>query len=99
MLHESLGRTFSPTTYIVMTSYLLRVALHSPDTAGRMMKWAVELGEYGLEYQPRTAIKSQVLADFVAEFTGTTQGLESEPIIDDELEGPTTGRADRYHSN
>ena len=75
---------------IVMFSYPLRATLHNPDTAGRMMKWAVELGEYGLEYQPRTTIKSQVLADFVAEFTGTTQGLESEPIRDDELEEPIT---------
>lgn len=29
----------------------------------------VELGEYGLKYQPRTEIKSQVLADFIADFT------------------------------
>ena len=71
-----------------MTSYPLRAALHSSDTAGRMMKWAVELGEYGLEYQPRTAIKSQVLADFVAEFTGVKQGLASEPNAYDQLDKP-----------
>ena len=71
---------------IVMTSYPLRAALHSSDTAGRMMKWAVELGEYGLEYQPRTAIKSQVLADFVAEFTGAEQGLTLEPNAYNQLD-------------
>ena len=33
------------------------------------MKWALELMDQGITYAPRTAIKSQVLADFVAEWT------------------------------
>ncbi|KAM2248724.1 hypothetical protein ACFXTI_003466 [Malus domestica] len=33
------------------------------------MKWALELGQYGLVFRPRTTIKAQALADFVAEFT------------------------------
>ncbi|KAM1375940.1 hypothetical protein ACFX14_037622 [Malus domestica] len=33
------------------------------------MKWALELGQYGLVFRPRTVIKAQALADFVAEFT------------------------------
>ncbi|XP_074356378.1 uncharacterized protein LOC141696089 [Apium graveolens] len=33
-----------------------------------MLKWAVELGQFDLEYCPRTAIKGQALADFVLEF-------------------------------
>ncbi|KAL0400313.1 UNVERIFIED_CONTAM: Ribonuclease HI [Sesamum radiatum] len=37
---------------------------------GRLVKGAVELGEYDVEYQNRTAIKAQVLADFVVEFVG-----------------------------
>ena len=28
-----------------------------------------ELNPYGIKYEPRTAIKGQVLADFIAEFT------------------------------
>ena len=32
---------------------------------------AVELGEYDVIFRPATAIKSQVLADFVAEFSLT----------------------------
>ena len=54
----------------------------------------MELGEYGLEYQPRTTNKSQTLADFVAEFTGTTQGQDSELGKNDQLEEPiTNGRS------
>ncbi|XP_057780009.1 uncharacterized protein LOC130998614 [Salvia miltiorrhiza] len=34
-----------------------------------MVKWAVELGEYDVEYEPRTAIKAQALADFIQETT------------------------------
>ncbi|XP_074346209.1 uncharacterized protein LOC141684979 [Apium graveolens] len=33
-----------------------------------MLKWAVELGQFDLEYVPRTAIKGQALADFLLEF-------------------------------
>ncbi|KAL0355824.1 UNVERIFIED_CONTAM: hypothetical protein Sradi_4029300 [Sesamum radiatum] len=32
-----------------------------------MVKWAVELSEFGIEFRPRPAIKAQVLADFVVE--------------------------------
>ena len=33
------------------------------------MKWALELMGQGISYAPQMAIKSQVLADFVAEWT------------------------------
>ncbi|XP_074374288.1 uncharacterized protein LOC141714683 [Apium graveolens] len=33
-----------------------------------MLKWAIELGQFDLEYCPRTAIKGQELADFILEF-------------------------------
>ncbi|XP_075665563.1 uncharacterized protein LOC142635258 [Castanea sativa] len=48
-----------------------------PDVAGRMVQWAVELSQFDIDYRPRTAIKAQELADFVAEFTMTDQDLES----------------------
>ena len=33
------------------------------------MKWAIELSEFDIRYKTKTAIKGQVLADFVMEFT------------------------------
>ena len=33
------------------------------------MKWAIELSEFDIRYKPKTAIKGQVLGDFVMEFT------------------------------
>ena len=40
-----------------------------------MEKWSVELGWYHIEYEPRTAIKGQVLIDFIVKFTDSPTGL------------------------
>jgi hypothetical protein len=39
---------------------------------GNIAKWAAELAGFQLDFQPRHAIKSQVLTDFVAEWTPTS---------------------------
>ncbi|XP_052300414.1 uncharacterized protein LOC127903754 [Citrus sinensis] len=52
----------------VITNQPLRQILHKPDASGRLVKWAVELSEFDLDYKPRAAIKAQAMADFVAEF-------------------------------
>ncbi|XP_013699878.2 uncharacterized protein LOC106403608 [Brassica napus] len=56
---------------VVVTSFPVKFVLHKPKVSGRLAKWAVELGEYDVIFRPATAIKSQVLADFVAEFSPT----------------------------
>ena len=33
-----------------------------------MVQWAIELSQFDIEFRPRTAIKAQVLVDFIAEF-------------------------------
>jgi hypothetical protein len=53
----------------VVTSYLLRAILHNSNATGNIAKWAAELAGFQLDFQPRHAIKSQILADFVAEWT------------------------------
>ncbi|XP_072071889.1 uncharacterized protein [Arachis hypogaea] len=53
----------------VRTDHPLRQVLHKPEIAGRLIKWAVELSEFDIRYQSRGPIKSQFLADFIAEFT------------------------------
>lgn len=54
---------------IVVTTYPLKSILHKPELSGRLTKWTVELSEYDITFQPCTALKSQVLADFIADFT------------------------------
>ncbi|XP_071718828.1 uncharacterized protein [Rutidosis leptorrhynchoides] len=36
----------------------------------RLTKWAIELGAFEISYLPRTSVKGQVLADYLAEMTG-----------------------------
>jgi hypothetical protein len=43
------------------------------DFIGRIWKWGAKIGALDVKYLPRTAIKGQILADFVAEFTPTTE--------------------------
>jgi hypothetical protein len=45
--------------------------VHNPNTTGRIVKWALELIYQGISYAPRMATKSQVLADFIVEWTET----------------------------
>lgn len=48
---------------------LLEKALHKLDIIGRLLKWALELSVFDIEYHPCTTIKSQALADFIIETT------------------------------
>ena len=60
---------FQAHTIVVLTDKPLRKAMSSPESAGRLALWAVELSKFDIWYRPRTAIKGQVVADFIAEFT------------------------------
>ncbi|XP_050233160.1 uncharacterized protein LOC126681656 [Mercurialis annua] len=60
---------FQGHTVIVRTNQPLRKALHRPETSGRLVSWSVQLGEHDIRYEPRTTLKAQALADFVAEMT------------------------------
>jgi hypothetical protein len=55
----------------VVSSFPLEEIIQNPDAAGKIAKWLVELMGETLAYAPRKAIKSQILADFVAEWTDT----------------------------
>jgi hypothetical protein len=52
----------------VITDFPLADILHNQDATGRISKWAVELGALSIDFKPRTAIKSQALVDFMAEW-------------------------------
>jgi hypothetical protein len=52
----------------VLTEYPMKKILQKPDLSGRLVNWAMELGQFDIEFHPRTAIKGQVLVDFLVEF-------------------------------
>ena len=59
---------FQAHTIEVRTEYLMKQILHKPETFGRLIKWAIELSEFDIRYKPRTAVKGQILANFIMEF-------------------------------
>ena len=54
---------------LVMMDQPIRKSMNKLEAAKRMVQWAIELSQFDIEYHPRTAIKVQPLADFIAEFT------------------------------
>lgn len=53
----------------VLIEHPLQSLFKRLDFIGRIAKWGTRLGFFYVRYKPRNAIKGQVLADFVAEFT------------------------------
>jgi hypothetical protein len=53
----------------VVSKYPLGQVIQNPEAEGRIAKWVLELMGQNITYAPRSAIKSQVLMDFVAEWT------------------------------
>ena len=42
--------------------------MNNLEAVGRLVLWAIEFSEFVVQYRPRTAIKAQTLADFIAKF-------------------------------
>jgi hypothetical protein len=66
---RKLRHYFKAHKILVVSSYPLRAVLHNPNAIGNITKWVVELVEFELDFIPRHAVKSQVLADFVVDWT------------------------------
>ena len=69
MATQKLLHYFTDHEVVVITSYPLGDIVRNCDAAGRISKWAPELMGHDIRCIPRTAIKSQALTDFVAEWT------------------------------
>jgi ribonuclease HI len=59
----------------VVTSYPLRAVLHNPNATDNIAMWVAELSKFELDFVARHAIKSQVLTDFVADWSSTPRLL------------------------
>ena len=60
---------FQAHTIVVLTDQPLKRVMSSLEAAGRIALWAIELSEFDVQYRPRTAVKGQIVADFIAEYT------------------------------
>ncbi|XP_004301611.1 PREDICTED: uncharacterized protein LOC101300632 [Fragaria vesca subsp. vesca] len=60
---------FQAHSITLYTNHHLRQIMQKPEINGRLVKWAIELGEFDIHYRPRVAIKGQVAAYFIFELT------------------------------
>ncbi|KAK0573370.1 hypothetical protein LWI29_007156 [Acer saccharum] len=75
----------------VLITYPLKNILHKPELSGQLTKWAVELSEYDISFHPISAMKSQVLADFIVDFT-PYENVQAEQELITLTEKPSAGK-------
>jgi hypothetical protein len=69
MTKRKLRHYFDAHPITIVSKYPLGEVIQNPKAEGRIVKWALVLMGQNITYAPRSAIKSQVLADFMAEWT------------------------------
>ncbi|XP_077217963.1 uncharacterized protein LOC143852463 [Tasmannia lanceolata] len=68
-------------------------ARKKPDASDRLINWAIELGEFDIHVKPRLAMKSQVLADFVAGCTVPIEEYQGQDtLVEEPVQAPLTMR-------
>jgi hypothetical protein len=65
-----LRRYFQEHPMTVVRKDPLSTIMNNFDATCRVGKWGIELSAFDINYKPRDAIKSQVLKDFIAYWTG-----------------------------
>jgi hypothetical protein len=69
MTKRKLRHYFDMHPIAVVSKYPLGEVIQNSKVEGRITKWVLKLIGQNITYAPRSAIKSQVLADFMAEWT------------------------------
>ncbi|KAK1649723.1 hypothetical protein QYE76_067528 [Lolium multiflorum] len=58
----------------VVSKAPLSTIINNSDATERVAKWGIELSAFDINYEARTSIKSQVLVDFIADWTEVPEG-------------------------
>ena len=77
MASRKLRHYFEGHKIVAITDQPLHDLFHNREASARISKWASELSEHYIDFEKRTAIKSQVLADFVVDWTSPTFDTEA----------------------
>jgi ribonuclease HI len=83
MAKRKLRHYFQSHNILVPTAFALRDMFENKESTGRIGKWATELAEHVINFVSCSAIKSQVLADFVVDWTPSVSNgdpIVSEPV-------------------
>ena len=85
---------FQTHTIIVLMDQPLKRVMSSPEAAGRMALWAIELSEFDMQYRLRTVVKGQIVADFIAEYTQSKdKGAEGHRLWSIHTDGSSNQRS------
>ena len=68
MTTKKVAHYFSDHSITVVSDAPLSEILHNRDATGRVAKWAIELLPLDIKFEAKKAIKSQAIADFIAEW-------------------------------
>jgi hypothetical protein len=89
MASRKLRHYFQAYHIIVPSSQPLKDIMRNREATGRVGKWAAELNEFTIDYVHRSSIQSQMLADFIADWTpgaheeGTSKDAEAWTVFCD----------------
>jgi hypothetical protein len=64
----------------VLTNQPLNNIFGNRDSYGRISKWAMELSEHVVDFEKRSAIKPQILSDFMLEWTEPGSTINGEVL-------------------
>lgn len=65
---------FQAHTIVIVINLPLRQILYKLDMSERLLRWSLELREFDIISKPRSAVKDQAIADFIAEFVNDSGG-------------------------
>ncbi|XP_026440606.1 uncharacterized protein LOC113339578 [Papaver somniferum] len=73
----------------VLTKSPIEAVLDNAGRSGRISKWGAQIKQFNIIYKMRTAIKAQVLADFLADFPLSDEDeVEDIPGMEEDREDP-----------
>jgi hypothetical protein len=81
MAKRKLRHYFEAHKVTVLTDQPLNELFINKEASSRIAKWATELSEHTIDFGKRSAIKSQVLADFVVEWTSPSNTTGDEELV------------------
>nr|GEZ43759.1 reverse transcriptase domain-containing protein [Tanacetum cinerariifolium] len=85
LVHASkrLKRYIQAHIIIVIRDQPIKQILSRLEVTGRLQKLSIELGEYGIQYRPKTSVNGQILADFIVKrLEDDPQGTPMEELSD-----------------
>jgi hypothetical protein len=81
MAARKLRHYFEAHKVTVLTDQPLNDLFINKEASSRIAKWATEISEHTIDFGKRSAIKSQVLADFVVDWTSPSSIIADEELV------------------